>query len=79
MQVWWLVFASQVEDEIRPQWVARGLRLPRALVVELVDQDTTQKILNVNLGKFKMAISALLMTPDGGKRKGIVWTREEPR
>ena len=40
VQVWWLVFAGQVEDEIRPQWVAQGLRIPGALVVELVGQDT---------------------------------------
>ena len=30
-------FSGRVEDEIRPQWVAQGLRLPGALVVELVD------------------------------------------
>ena len=39
----WLVFAGRVEDEIRPQWVAQRLRLPGALVVEPVDQSTTQE------------------------------------
>ena len=34
---------------------------------------------NVELGKFKLAITGLLMTLDGGKRKGIVWTEEDPR
>ena len=34
---------------------------------------------NVKFGKFKVAITGLLMTPGGGKRKGIVWTGEEPR
>ena len=34
---------------------------------------------NVKLGKFKVTITGLLMTPGGGKRKGIVWTGEEPR
>ena len=37
VQVWWLVFAGQVEDEIRPQWVAHGLILPRELAVGRVD------------------------------------------
>ena len=31
---------------------------------------------NVKLGKFKVAIIGLLMTPPGGKRKGIVWNSE---
>ena len=35
---------------------------------------------NVKLGKFKVAITGLLMTLGGGsKRKGIVWTGDEPR
>ena len=34
---------------------------------------------NVKLGNFKVAITSLLMTPSGGNRKRIVWTREEPR
>ena len=34
---------------------------------------------NVKLGNFKVAIIGLLMTPGGGKRKGIVWTGEDPR
>ena len=34
---------------------------------------------NVKLGKFKVAITGLLMTLGGGKRKGIVWTGEDPR
>ena len=34
---------------------------------------------NVKLGKFKLAITSLVMTLGRGKRKGIVWTREEPR
>ena len=34
---------------------------------------------NVKLGKFKVAITGLLMTLGRGKRKGIMWTREEPR
>ena len=34
---------------------------------------------NVKLGKFKVAITGFLMTPREGKRKGIVWTGEEPR
>ena len=37
------------------------------------------EIPNVKLGKFKVAITSLLMTPGRGKRKGIVWTGEEPR
>ena len=36
------------------------------------------RIPNVKLGKFKVAITGLLMTPGEGKRKGIMWTREEP-
>ena len=38
-----LVFAGRMDDESQPQWVARGLRLPRELVVEMVDQDTTRE------------------------------------
>ena len=34
---------------------------------------------NVKLGKFKVAITGLLMMLGGGNRKGIVWTGEEPR
>ena len=34
---------------------------------------------NVKLGKFKVSITGLLMTPGGVKRKGIVWNGEEPR
>ena len=34
---------------------------------------------NVKLGRFRVAFTSLLMTPGRGKRKGIVWTREEPR
>ena len=34
---------------------------------------------NVKVGKFKVSITGLLMTPGGEKRKGIVWTGEEPR
>ena len=34
---------------------------------------------NVKLVKFKVAITSFLMTPDGGKRKGIVWKGEDPR
>ena len=34
---------------------------------------------NVNLGKFKVVITDLLMIPSGGNRKGIVWTGEEPK
>ena len=33
---------------------------------------------NVKLGKFKVAITGLLMSPGRGKRKGIVWIGEEP-
>ena len=33
---------------------------------------------NVKLGKFKVAITGLLMTPGGGKRNVIVWTGEDP-
>ena len=40
-----VVFCGPMEDEIRSQWVARGLILPRALVVELVGQDTTWEFL----------------------------------
>ena len=36
-------------------------------------------LLNVKLGKFKVAITGLLMTPGGGNRKGIVWIGEEPK
>ena len=36
-------FTGRVEGETRSQWVARGLRLPGALVLDLVDQDTTQE------------------------------------
>ena len=36
-------FASRVEDEIRPQWIAWVLRLPRELKVGPVDQRTTQE------------------------------------
>ena len=43
VQVWWLVFVGRVEDETRSQWVAQGLRLPSALVVEMVDKDTTRE------------------------------------
>ena len=43
VRVRWLVFAGRVEDEIRLQWVARGLRLPRELVIEPVDPGTTQE------------------------------------
>ena len=32
---------------------------------------------NVKLGKFKVAITSLLMIPDGGKRKGIIWIGKE--
>ena len=34
---------------------------------------------NVKLGKFKVAITGLLMILGGKNRKGIVWTREEPK
>ena len=34
---------------------------------------------NVKLGKFKVAITGILMIPGGGNRKGIVWTGEEPK
>ena len=34
---------------------------------------------NVKLGKFKVELTGLLMTPGGGNRKGIVWTGEEPK
>ena len=34
---------------------------------------------NVKLGKFNVSITGLLMTLGGGNRKGIVWTREEPK
>ena len=34
---------------------------------------------NVKLGKFKIDITSLLITPSGGKRKVIVWTGEDPR
>ena len=34
---------------------------------------------NVKLGKFKVAITGLLMMLDRGNKKGIVWTREEPK
>ena len=34
---------------------------------------------NVKLGRFRVAIIGFLMTLGGGKRKGIVWTGEEPR
>ena len=34
---------------------------------------------NVKLGKFKVAIIGLLMIPDGGKRKGIVYIGKEPQ
>ena len=33
---------------------------------------------NVNLGKFKVSITGLLMTPGGGNGKGVVCTGEEP-
>ena len=33
---------------------------------------------NMKLGKFKVAITKLLMIPDEGKRKGIVWIGKEP-
>ena len=33
---------------------------------------------NVKLGRLIVAITGLLMTPGEGKRKGIVWTEEEP-
>ena len=36
-------------------------------------------ISNVKLGKFKVAITGLLMTPGRGNRKGIVWTGDEPK
>ena len=41
--VWvrWLVFAGQVEDDIRAQWVAWGLRLLGALEVGTVGRGTT--------------------------------------
>ena len=32
----------------------------------------------MKLGKFKVAITELLMIPDEGKRKGIVWIGKEP-
>ena len=34
---------------------------------------------NVKSGKFKVAITDLLMIPSRGNRKGIVWTGEEPK
>ena len=30
-------------------------------------------------GRFKVAITGLLMMPDSEKRKGIVWTGREPQ
>ena len=33
---------------------------------------------NVKLGRFRVAITGLLMIPGDEKRKGIVCTREEP-
>ena len=43
VRVRWLVFVGRVEGETRLQWVAWVLKLLGALVVELVDQDTTQE------------------------------------
>ena len=34
---------------------------------------------NVKLGKFKVAITSLLMTPSWENRKGIVWNGEKPK
>ena len=34
---------------------------------------------SVKFGKFKVAITGLLTMPEGGKRKGIVWTGSEPQ
>ena len=36
------------------------------------------KIPNVKLGRLKVAMTSLLMTLGGGKRKGIVWIGDEP-
>ena len=36
------------------------------------------RISNVKLGKFKVAITSLLMTPSRGNTKGIVWIGKEP-
>ena len=55
-----------------------GLRLPGASEVGPVDRGTT-RIPNVKLGKFKVAITGLVMTPSGGKRKGIMCTGEDPK
>ena len=33
---------------------------------------------NIKLGRLKVAMTGLLMTLDGGKRKGIVWTEMSP-
>ena len=33
---------------------------------------------NVKFGRFRVAMTGLLTMPDGGKRKGIVWIRNEP-
>ena len=41
VRVRWLAFANWVEGETRLRWVAPGLKQPGALLVELVDQDTT--------------------------------------
>ena len=38
-----LDFAEWVEGETQPRWVALGLKQPGALLVELVDLDTTTK------------------------------------
>ena len=37
------------------------------------------RIPNVKLGTLKVAITSLLKTPGGGKRKGIIWTGDEPK
>ena len=34
---------------------------------------------NVKLGKLRVPMIGLLMMPDGGKRKGIVWIWNEPQ
>ena len=56
-----------------------GVKTTQGIIVWVGGSRYHVGIPNVKLGKFKVAITGLPMTLGGGKRKGIVWTRLEPR
>ena len=79
MRVQWLVFGVRVEDEIRSQWVSIGVKTTWGIGGWANVSRYHMIIPNVKLSKFKVAITGLLMTPNGGNRKGPVWTGEDPK